>query len=74
MSVNYASGLSPYADKGECGMPEYFDSEEEFQNKVKLLVSDIQRFAVNMIFNCGISMVRYVSYQLIGKWASLVTT
>ena len=36
MSVNYASGLSPYEDKGECGMPEHFDSEEEFKNKVNL--------------------------------------
>ncbi|XP_047388534.1 NAD-dependent protein deacylase sirtuin-6 isoform X2 [Sciurus carolinensis] len=34
MSVNYAAGLSPYADKGKCGLPEVFDPPEELERKV----------------------------------------
>uniref|UniRef100_A0A3P9L7L3 protein acetyllysine N-acetyltransferase n=1 Tax=Oryzias latipes TaxID=8090 RepID=A0A3P9L7L3_ORYLA len=37
MSVNYAAGLSPYADKGVCGLPEKFDSPEELKEKVQTL-------------------------------------
>ncbi|XP_077369208.1 NAD-dependent protein deacylase sirtuin-6 [Festucalex cinctus] len=37
MSVNYAAGLSPYADKGVCGLPEAFDSPEELKEKVATL-------------------------------------
>uniref|UniRef100_A0A3Q2Q646 protein acetyllysine N-acetyltransferase n=1 Tax=Fundulus heteroclitus TaxID=8078 RepID=A0A3Q2Q646_FUNHE len=37
MSVNYAAGLSPYADKGVCGLPETFDSPEELKAKVETL-------------------------------------
>ncbi|XP_049603842.1 NAD-dependent protein deacylase sirtuin-6 [Syngnathus scovelli] len=37
MSVNYAAGLSPYADKGVCGLPEKFDSPEELKAKVATL-------------------------------------
>ncbi|XP_067331255.1 NAD-dependent protein deacetylase sirtuin-6 isoform X2 [Channa argus] len=37
MSVNYAAGLSPYADKGVCGLPEVFDSADEVKAKVETL-------------------------------------
>ncbi|XP_061654490.1 NAD-dependent protein deacetylase sirtuin-6 isoform X1 [Phyllopteryx taeniolatus] len=39
MSVNYAAGLSPYADKGVCGLPEAFDSPEELKAKVATLAN-----------------------------------
>ncbi|KAG5847881.1 hypothetical protein ANANG_G00130930 [Anguilla anguilla] len=42
MSVNYAAGLSPYANKGVCGLPEVFDSPEELQNKVAILAQLVQ--------------------------------
>ncbi|XP_056149503.1 NAD-dependent protein deacylase sirtuin-6-like [Lampris incognitus] len=42
MSVNYASGLSPYADKGVCGLPETFDSPEELKAKVQTLAQLIK--------------------------------
>ncbi|CAL8281503.1 unnamed protein product [Lota lota] len=42
MSVNYAAGLSPYADKGVCGLPEKFDSPEELKEKVKKLTEMIK--------------------------------
>ncbi|ESO89974.1 hypothetical protein LOTGIDRAFT_83936, partial [Lottia gigantea] len=34
MSVNYATGLSDYDNKGKCGQPEYFDDEETVQRKI----------------------------------------
>ncbi|XP_034039671.1 NAD-dependent protein deacetylase sirtuin-6 isoform X2 [Thalassophryne amazonica] len=37
MSVNYAAGLSPYANKGVCGLPEAFDCPEELKMKVEAL-------------------------------------
>ncbi|XP_030220515.1 NAD-dependent protein deacylase sirtuin-6 [Gadus morhua] len=43
MSVNYAAGLSPYADKGVCGLPEKFDSPEELTGKVKILTEMIKK-------------------------------
>ncbi|XP_056324339.1 NAD-dependent protein deacetylase sirtuin-6 [Danio aesculapii] len=42
MSVNYAAGLSPYADKGICGLPETFDSPEELKSKVETLAQWIR--------------------------------
>ncbi|XP_061835823.1 NAD-dependent protein deacylase sirtuin-6 isoform X2 [Nerophis lumbriciformis] len=42
MSVNYAAGLSPYADKGVCGLPEVFDSPEELKAKVESLAELIK--------------------------------
>ncbi|XP_056600452.1 NAD-dependent protein deacetylase sirtuin-6 [Triplophysa dalaica] len=42
MSVNYAAGLSPYADKGICGLPEIFDSPEELKTKVETLAQWIR--------------------------------
>ena len=37
MSVNYASGLSPYEHKGKCGMKEKFDEEDKIEEKVAAL-------------------------------------
>lgn len=42
MSVNYAAGLSPYADKGICGLPEVFDNAEELKAKVETLAQLIR--------------------------------
>uniref|UniRef100_A0A3Q0SQX4 protein acetyllysine N-acetyltransferase n=1 Tax=Amphilophus citrinellus TaxID=61819 RepID=A0A3Q0SQX4_AMPCI len=42
MSVNYAAGLSPYANKGVCGLPEHFDSPEELKAKVEALAQLIK--------------------------------
>ncbi|XP_062516686.1 NAD-dependent protein deacylase sirtuin-6-like [Corticium candelabrum] len=37
MSVNYAASLSPYENKGKCGVPEVFDSDEELSRKMDIL-------------------------------------
>lgn len=42
MSINYAAGLSPYADKGVCGLPEVFDGPEEMKAKVETLAQLIK--------------------------------
>ncbi|BHF59933.1 NAD-dependent protein deacetylase sirtuin-6 [Sparganum proliferum] len=42
MSVNYASSLSPYPNKGVCGLPEIFDQEETLSHKITSLVNLIR--------------------------------
>ncbi|KAM8961484.1 NAD-dependent protein deacylase sirtuin-6 [Pelodytes ibericus] len=56
MSVNYAAGLSPYPDKGRCGLPEVFDCPEELVHKVKELADMIQAAAYVVVHTgAGIS-------------------
>ncbi|XP_028909350.1 NAD-dependent protein deacetylase sirtuin-6 isoform X1 [Ornithorhynchus anatinus] len=52
MSVNYAAGLSPYSDKGKCGLPEIFDSPEELERKVWELAQLVQKSS-NVVFHTG---------------------
>ncbi|KAH0625968.1 hypothetical protein JD844_034364 [Phrynosoma platyrhinos] len=52
MSVNYAAGLSPYSDKGKCGLPEYFDPPDELEKKICQL-ADMIRDASNIVFHTG---------------------
>ncbi|XP_011928490.1 PREDICTED: NAD-dependent protein deacetylase sirtuin-6 isoform X2 [Cercocebus atys] len=52
MSVNYAAGLSPYADKGKCGLPEIFDPPEELERKVWELAR-LVRQSSNVVFHTG---------------------
>ncbi|XP_063312007.1 NAD-dependent protein deacylase sirtuin-6 [Pelobates fuscus] len=52
MSVNYAAGLSPYSDKGRCGLPEVFDPPEELIRKVEEL-ADMIRQATYVVFHTG---------------------
>ena len=42
MSVNYASGLSPYEHKGKCGMPERVEPAEELASKIAELAEFIR--------------------------------
>lgn len=43
MSVNYAAGLSPYEDKGLCGLPERFDADDVVEEKVNQLVNMVRQ-------------------------------
>ncbi|XP_006868996.1 PREDICTED: NAD-dependent protein deacetylase sirtuin-6 isoform X2 [Chrysochloris asiatica] len=52
MSVNYAAGLSPYADKGKCGLPEIFDPPEELEQKVWALAQLVWESS-NVVFHTG---------------------
>ncbi|XP_016044435.1 NAD-dependent protein deacylase sirtuin-6 isoform X2 [Erinaceus europaeus] len=52
MSVNYAAGLSPYADKGKCGLPEIFDPPEELERKVWELAQLVWHSS-NVVFHTG---------------------
>jgi len=40
--VNYASGLSPYENKGRCGMPEFFDDTDVVNAKSRQLATWIR--------------------------------
>ncbi len=42
MSLNYASALSEYDDKGVCGIPEIHDPDEIFEQKVTVLTELIR--------------------------------
>lgn len=52
MSVNYAAGLSPYDNKGKCGMPETFDDAATIEKKV-LQLADMMRESSFTIFHTG---------------------
>ncbi|KAE8596482.1 hypothetical protein XENTR_v10016124 [Xenopus tropicalis] len=52
MSVNYAAGLSPYSDKGRCGLPEAFDPPDELCRKVVEL-ADMIRKSSYVVFHTG---------------------
>lgn len=52
MSVNYAAGLSPYPDKGKCGLPETFDTPEELERKV-LQLAELIKQASHVVFHTG---------------------
>ncbi|XP_061775744.1 NAD-dependent protein deacetylase sirtuin-6 isoform X2 [Nerophis ophidion] len=52
MSVNYAAGLSPYADKGVCGLPEVFDNPEELKAKVESL-AELIRESKHLVVHSG---------------------
>ncbi|XP_026781480.2 NAD-dependent protein deacetylase sirtuin-6 [Pangasianodon hypophthalmus] len=52
MSVNYAAGLSPYADKGICGLPEVFDELDELRAKVET-VAQLIRDSQYMVVHSG---------------------
>ncbi|XP_005094298.1 NAD-dependent protein deacetylase sirtuin-6 [Aplysia californica] len=43
MSVNYASGLSPYDHKGKCGLPEKFDAPELLSSKIDQLIELVKK-------------------------------
>uniref|UniRef100_A0A8C5TYC4 protein acetyllysine N-acetyltransferase n=1 Tax=Malurus cyaneus samueli TaxID=2593467 RepID=A0A8C5TYC4_9PASS len=49
MAVNYAAGLSPYSDKGKCGLPEV---SAELERKVQEL-ADLIRSSSNVVFHTG---------------------
>ena len=42
MSVNYASGLSPFEHKGRCGMPEKHDPADVVEEKASQLAAWIR--------------------------------
>nr|WKF43928.1 sirtuin-6-like protein [Dugesia japonica] len=56
MSVNYATGLSHYPDKGKCGIPEKYETDIEVIEKVSKLTKLIQTSKHFVVFTgAGIS-------------------
>ena len=54
--MNYASGLSPYENKGECGMPELYDDADvvaEKSSQLAALMRDSRHVVV--ITGAGVS-------------------
>ena len=52
MSVNYSEGLSPYENKGKCGLPEAFDGPEVVERKINEL-SEMMRDSCFTVFHTG---------------------
>ncbi|XP_014786464.1 NAD-dependent protein deacylase sirtuin-6 [Octopus bimaculoides] len=52
MSVNYAAGLSQYANKGKCGIPEKFDTDAEVEEKI-LQLTTLIRESKHVVFHTG---------------------
>ena len=52
MSVNYASGLSPYDHKGKCGLPETFDDPQTLKEKIRIL-TEMVKSSKHVIFHTG---------------------
>lgn len=48
MALNYAASLSPYPNKGKCGLEEVHDSEEQVESKkdkiLQILLIEISIF------------------------------
>ncbi|XP_046574317.1 uncharacterized protein LOC124282387 [Haliotis rubra] len=52
MSVNYAAGLSPYDNKGKCGMPEKYDPPDILESKIREL-ADMIRTSRHFVAHTG---------------------
>lgn len=52
MSVNYAAGLSPYDNKGKCGMPEKYDPPDILESKIREL-ADMIRISRHFVVHTG---------------------
>ncbi|XP_072167214.1 NAD-dependent protein deacylase sirtuin-6-like [Diadema setosum] len=52
MSVNYAEGLSPYDNKGKCGLPEKFDEPGVVAEKAKKL-AELVRDSRHLVVHTG---------------------
>ena len=47
MSVNYATGLSKYIDKGKCGQPEIHDEGDSLTNKINEFIELFKKVSIN---------------------------